>query len=117
MCINENDLALLLDIYECCQNIIKVTKGVTFRKYDNSIMIKSTIERQLEIIGQAAKKISKETQERLHFIPWKQMIGMRNILSHDYGKVLSDKVWLTSQQSIPELLKSLINIEELKHFL
>ena len=114
MPINEEDLALLYDIYECCVNITKVTKSITYYQYENDFIFKSTIERQLEIIGQASKKISAETQEKLPNIPWKKMIGLRNILAHDYGKILNDKIWLTSQQSIPELLAELLDIDELK---
>ena len=110
---NERDLSLLYDIYECCDLITKFTNDVKFFQYEKDIKIRLQIERLFEIVGQASKQISHETQEKLHNIQWKKMIGMRNILAHDYGEIRNDKVWNATQQSIPELLVELKKIDEL----
>jgi len=65
----------------------------------------------LEVIGQAANKISIETQNSLKNIPWNNIIGLRNKLAHDYGEILAERIWKTSKYSLQELLKEL---EELK---
>ena len=78
---------------------------------------KSAVERELEVIGQAAKLISKETQDHLKEIPWSKIIGLRNILAHDYGYVLLEKVWLISKTSVKELLRELKKIKELKKYI
>jgi len=60
--------------------------------------------RTLEIIGEAAKKISQETKTKHPEIPWDEIIGMRNKLIHDYFRVDVRKVWDTSQVDIRPLI-------------
>ena len=63
--------------------------------------------RNLEIIGEATKKISKKLKSQYPDIPWKEMSGMRDKLIHDYFGVDVDVVWKTVNDDIP-FLKSLI---------
>jgi uncharacterized protein with HEPN domain len=71
----------------------------------------------LEIIGQAANKISKETQDALGTIPWGKIIGLRNKLAHDYGEILAERIWNISKTSIQELLDELEKINEIKEYI
>jgi uncharacterized protein with HEPN domain len=80
-------------------------------------MRKLAVERQLEIIGQAANKISQETQNAIGNIPWGNIIGLRNKLAHDYGEILAERIWLISKKSIQELMNELEKIEELKDYI
>jgi len=117
MQLNENDLSFLIDIVECIMDINEFTKDIQFHEFENNKMRKLAVERQLEIIGQAANKISKETQESLKNIPWGNIIGLRNKLAHDYGEILAERIWIISKNSMQELLKELENIEELKKYI
>lgn len=69
--------------------------------------IQDAVIRNLEIIGEATKKISKELKSQYPDIPWKEMSGMRDKLIHDYFGVDVDVVWKTVNDDIP-FLKSLI---------
>lgn len=69
--------------------------------------IQDSVIRNLEIIGEATKKISKELKSQSPDIPWKEMSGMRDKLIHDYFGVDVDVVWKTVNDDIP-FLKSLI---------
>jgi uncharacterized protein with HEPN domain len=80
-------------------------------------MRKLAVERQLEVIGQAANKISKETQDAIKNVPWGNIIGLRNKLAHDYGEILAERIWRISNKSIPELMNELDVIEELKEYI
>jgi uncharacterized protein with HEPN domain len=71
----------------------------------------------LEIIGQAANKISIDTQNILKNIPWSNIIGLRNKLAHDYGEILAERIWIISRNSIQELLKELEKIDEIKEYI
>ena len=51
------------------------------------------LERVLELIGEAARRITPATRETHPAIPWKDIIGMRNIIAHEYGKVDFDEIW------------------------
>jgi uncharacterized protein with HEPN domain len=59
--------------------------------------------RQLEIIGEAVKKISPETLGRRPEIPWRRIVGMRDILAHDYMGINIDAVWQVAQQELGQL--------------
>lgn len=59
--------------------------------------------RQLEIIGEASKKLSKEFKEKYPQIPWRDISGMRDKLIHDYFGIDLDAVWDTISKDIPEL--------------
>ena len=65
------------------------------------------VERLLEIIGEAANHISKEVLENNEDIPWSKIIGLRNKVAHDYGEILTDRIWLIATRSIPELLEQI----------
>lgn len=66
--------------------------------------------RRLEIIGEAARRISPETRARLPQLPWEAMIGMRNILIHEYDDVDLMIVWDTVQKDLPRLVANLENV-------
>jgi uncharacterized protein with HEPN domain len=63
--------------------------------------------RRLEIIGEAAGRISPEVQKEFPGIPFREIRGMRNIIAHDYGEVDLERVWETTAHDIPALLKVL----------
>jgi uncharacterized protein with HEPN domain len=65
------------------------------------------VERNLEIIGEAARRISESFRAQHPEIPWRQIVGLRNILSHDYGSVDDGRVFAVAQSRIPELITQL----------
>lgn len=65
------------------------------------------IERLIEIVGEAANHVSKEVMEQNSDIPWSKIIGLRNKIAHDYGEILTDRIWLISTKSIPELVSQI----------
>jgi uncharacterized protein with HEPN domain len=117
MPLNENDLSFLIDIVDCIMDIKEFTNGIGSYEFGKDKMRKLAVERQLEIIGQAANKISKETQAIMENIPWSNIIGLRNKLAHDYGEILAERIWTISKKSIQELLEELEKIEELKEYI
>jgi uncharacterized protein with HEPN domain len=75
--------------------------------------ILSSVERLIEIIGEAANHVSNTVISENPDIPWLKIIGLRNKIVHDYGEILTDRIWLIASKSIPEL----IDLLESKHFL
>jgi len=59
--------------------------------------------RQLEIIGEAVKRLSPETLRHQPDIPWRQIAGMRDVLIHDYMGVDLEAVWKATQLDLPQL--------------
>jgi len=117
MPLNENDLSFLMDIADCIFDIIEFTNGIQFYEFEKDKMRKLAVERQLEVIGQAANKISKEAQDNLKNIPWGNIIGLRNKLAHDYGEILAERIWSISKNSIVELQIELEKIDEIKEYI
>jgi uncharacterized protein with HEPN domain len=117
MRLDENDLSYLIDIIDCIFDINEFTKSIEYDQFETEKMRKLAVERQLEVIGQAANKISIETQNALENIPWKNIIGLRNKLAHDYGDILAERIWTISKKPIQELLSELEEVEELKEYI
>jgi uncharacterized protein with HEPN domain len=61
------------------------------------------VERSLEIIGEAARRVSPELQKRYGDVPWKDIIGMRHKIVHDYFDLRLDILWGTAKTDLPEL--------------
>jgi uncharacterized protein with HEPN domain len=66
--------------------------------------------RLVEIIGEAANRVSEKTRQKNPQIPWPQIIGMRNRLIHGYDVVDLDLLWDTITNDLPPLVKSLQGI-------
>jgi len=66
--------------------------------------------RQLEIIGEATKRISSDTRDRYPDVPWKRIAGLRDVLIHGYMGVDVKAVWEITRKNIPELKKNIISI-------
>lgn len=73
-------------------------------------MRQAVVTRQLEIIGEAARRISPETQASIPNIPWSKVIGMRNRLIHEYDDLDIEIIWDTIQLALPELISVLETI-------
>jgi len=66
--------------------------------------------RELEIIGEAAKRLSPEVLQRSADVPWRQVAGLRDVLIHNYMGVDLERVWTVTQQNLPLLRRA---VEEL----
>lgn len=70
-------------------------------------MLQFALVRALEVIGEAASKVTKETQNQLPQIRWAAIIGMRNVLIHGYVSIDLDIVWQTVSDDLPPLIAEL----------
>lgn len=90
------------DIEEAIDRIEKYTaKGRTAFQKDE--LIQNWIVHHLQIIGEATRSLSSEFRERHPEIAWSKIIGMRNILVHDYFGIDVDVVWRAAERDLPEL--------------
>lgn len=94
-------------MYEAARRILEYTGEMDLEHYLQSDLHQAAIERQLEILGEGARRVSESYRLAHPEIPWKQIIGQRHIIAHDYDKISHVQIWKTIKYSIPSLLASL----------
>ncbi|KGG79473.1 hypothetical protein Y919_11810 [Caloranaerobacter azorensis H53214] len=110
-----NYILYLEDILESINKIEDYTKGMSFEDFQKNQMAVDAVVRNLEVIGEAARYVSDEIREQYRNIPWNKMIGLRNILIHEYFGIDLRIVWEIIKKNLPET-KPLIKyaIDDLK---
>jgi uncharacterized protein with HEPN domain len=102
--VNEVDSANLWDMLEAARQISEYVKGHHFSDLETNRLLRDGIERQLEIVGEAARRISAEFREQHPEIPWTPIIAQRNVIAHEYGDIKEEWIWLVATERIPELI-------------
>jgi len=97
-----NDKLLILDILDCIAKIQRYTMGYTMREFSRDTKTIDAVVRNIEIIGEAAKHLSRSIKSRIN-LPWKQIIGMRNIIVHEYFGVDVKIVWMIVRSQLDEI--------------
>lgn len=103
-------LLYLTHILEATKSIQAQMEGITKDQFEASELLQGFVERKLEIIGEATKRIPDEFKKNHSNIPWKDMAGMRDILIHQYTEVDEDIVWKTIIQKILPLKEQIESI-------
>ena len=93
------------DIQECCEKILKFTKGMTYKEFAHDDLRLDAVLRNLEIIGEAVKNISEETRIAYPSVKWRKIAGFRDIVAHEYFGVNEETVWDIIENQIPGLLE------------
>jgi uncharacterized protein with HEPN domain len=100
------------DIILSCQKISRFIENVNFNDFSKDDKTIDAVIRNLEIIGEAVRKIPDLIKEKNANIDWQAIIGMRNIVIHDYFGVDIEEVWKTIREDIPALEKAIKSISE-----
>jgi uncharacterized protein with HEPN domain len=114
----ERDLSYLWDMRQATKEIVEFMLDIPYTLFEQDKKLRYAVERQLLVIGEAAANVSHEFQELHSEIPWVQIIGQRNVLAHEYGEILVERIWLTASRDLPELLNNLEKLipeEDEKH--
>lgn len=101
------DAVYLLDILKAAKLALNYLKGKTKEDFFRDIQCQDAVIRRLEIIGEAAGRVSSTTTAKFPDLPWKKMVSMRNIMIHEYDDVDLAIVWDTVQNDLPRLIASL----------
>jgi uncharacterized protein with HEPN domain len=100
----QRDDAYLLDILIAARKALNFLEAITWEEFEQSDLHQNAVMRSLEIIGEAARRVSQQTRDAHPEIPWEQIIGMRNRLIHEYFRVNLATVWETVHDDLPRLI-------------
>ena len=101
------DPAYLQDILTSALAATEYLRGLSRRKFIATREKQDAVIRSLEVIGEAARRLSQEGKDALPDIPWQKLTGMRNILIHQYDNVDLDLVYDTVKENLPTLIERL----------
>ncbi|MEB1808484.1 MAG: DUF86 domain-containing protein [Bacillaceae bacterium] len=107
----KNDKLYLRHILECITNIETYLPNGK-EDFFSSKLIQDAVIRNLEIIGEATKRISKEYREQHSNVPWREMAGLRDVLVHDYFGVDNGIVWNVVEKELPSLKEKINGLIE-----
>ena len=97
----------LYDILQAPKNLQQFSEGKAFQDYTGNVMLRSAVERQFEIIGEALRQLSREDAPTAAKIEERErIISFRNILIHGYAEVDDRLVWDILQTKLPVLLRT-----------
>lgn len=103
-------IVYLRDMFESATKGISFIKGFDFDRFNQDDKTQFAVLRAIEIIGEASKKVPKQTKEDYPEIPWREISGMRDKLVHDYFGIDTKVVWKTAKEDLPNLRKLLKNL-------
>lgn len=95
---------------DAAEEALSFTDEISEKDFSQNRMLILSVIKEIEIIGEAASKISEEIKLKYPEVPWKDIIGMRNRLIHGYFEVNIELVWNTVNNNLPQLLSLLQKI-------
>jgi uncharacterized protein with HEPN domain len=107
MPLEEQARSYLWDIHEAAREIQEFLRGVKFHEFEENKILRYAIERQLLVIGEAAAHISPQFRKKHPEINWARLVELRNVLAHEYGETLTNRVWLAATDGLPEIVQPL----------
>jgi uncharacterized protein with HEPN domain len=103
----EKDPAYLLDMLLAARDVASFVEGRTYDDYLSDRKLRLAVERVLEIVGEASRRVSPRFKDAHPEMSWRDYVGLRNVLSHDYDNVQHDLIWAIATTRVPELIARL----------
>ena len=107
---HKDDLVYAGHMLDMSQKALSLIQGKERRDYNSDEALRLALAHLIQVIGEAARQISREFAETNPQIPWKAIVGMRHKVVHDYMNVDEDVVWDTVTRELPPLVNELKKI-------
>lgn len=91
------------DMLSAMSRIERYVKGLSFDDFVKSDIVIDAVIRNLEVMGEAAKNVPDEVRDAHPEIPWRRIVGLRNIVIHDYLGIDLENIWRIATENIPEV--------------
>lgn len=102
-----DDAALLVDILIAARDARTVSSGAKLEDLLDDLKLQLALVKLIEIMGEAASRLSGEARRSIPAVPWDKMIGMRHHLVHDYGNIDYEIVWAVVTNDVPAVIAAL----------
>ena len=103
----------LWDIRNAANLIVDNSAEITFEQYEENEMLRSAVERQFEIIGEATRRLANDDQSVAEKITgYQTIIGLRNRIAHEYDNIANQTIWNIIQNNLPTLLAEVTTLLE-----
>lgn len=102
-----HDDAYLLDMLVAARKAVAFATGLAYREFASSDLHQNAILKVLEVVGEAASRISDDFKTAHPEIPWPQIVGFRNRIVHVYFEIDLGVVWKVVQEDLPVLISLL----------
>ena len=107
----ERDAASLWDMLSSARDASGIASGITERQLRRDRVRMLVLERTMGLLGEAARRVSSNFREKQPQIPWREIIGLRNILAHEYGGVDHARLHATAVKDLPALIARLEELQ------
>lgn len=102
----------LSHILESIKAIEDHTRKTSKEEFSRNLTVQDAVIRRIEIIGEAAKNLPSEFKRKHREVEWREIVGMRNKLIHEYFGINLNVVWTTLKKDIPKLKKQISELLE-----
>jgi uncharacterized protein with HEPN domain len=99
------------DMKACCQRVSEYTAGLSREEFLSKRLVYDATLRNLELLGEAAKNVPEMARELAPDVPWRRIVGVRNVLIHGYLGIDDDIIWDIVQNEIEGLRTALERLE------
>lgn len=94
----------LHDVQSACEGLLQFTRDKSLADYESDLLLRSAVERQLEIIGEALKQASRVDPVLAEEITgFREIINLRNVIVHGYATIENETIWGVLQNDLPTL--------------
>jgi len=107
MPVEKPDASYLWDMLDAAKAVAEFVRDRSFNDYMRNRMLRGAVERHVEIIGEAARGVSKTLRDAHPEIPWDKIIKQRHVIAHEYGDIKQELLWRVATVHVPELIAQL----------
>ena len=108
---DRQDMARLWDMLDAARAAVQFTQNRRFQEFLENRMLRNAVERNLEIIGEAARGVSQPFRDSRADIPWRAIVALRNVLAHEYGEIRYERLWFLCTHQLAVLIQQLEDLE------